>query len=636
MGYSQKILASMNKNIPISPFLEQRKEKDYGNCKVYINYKEYPNWASINNYLITGSRGTGKSSVLTSFDYRTRWFKSHLVSYCEEYEGYKAKNICDTQIIGILFKADRVESGLWDKWYNNSHENGTILFATYISYYFASKILVSLKEILASYFATSFDELLKTSLIERLFYLCEPRWRRKYSSLYDFSIDGLISFFDEQETLIREFLYMKCSGQWPQMIPLHSSSSGFIDEFCKIICEEIGVFSEKLFFLMIDDVDRLKDWQIKIINSFIKVSTTPCAWKLSSSLPYQTFATEDDVKISGTDLKISCLNDEDTVGVEQQKDRIDELFDAIFRSRLQSLNLKVIPSVKNLFGKMDLEKALKDVVDKSLNPILKSEYRGFINSGKKYFTDYWLIEKGIIKENEQPKKFDKYRVNATFAIVKKYNLQDTFQYYSYDIIRALCSGSPRHFLRICDSMWPAIFEAINNGNIKINKDEQNFAIRKASEELEIVIGTDRISRGIEVSCYKMYQRLGELFVLLTNNETSLKRSQECMSVKFNVDDVRPELNRRPFLKILDKLLMLEVIKIRVDESAPSIYHLGLNPMITPNFCISFRNPFLNTLSVDANLLFYYLTRKEDLSPEILCEERIGNSDPKLFNDNDYE
>lgn len=627
----------MSRNIRISPFIEQRKEKDRVNAKVYINYEDYPQWASINNYLITGSRGTGKSSVLTSFDYRTRWFNSDSLLYSADFDYLKAEDICNTQIIGVLFKADRVESELWNSFYVRSPQQGALLFSTYINYYFASQFLKSVKDILNSFFPDSNLVLRKTIFIERLFLLCDPEWKRKYSFLYDFSIEGIITFFEEQMHQIRQVLLHDVIEQLPLSLQLHSAFDGFISDFCKTITEEIEVLSEKVFFLMIDDADRFRDWQIKTVNSFLKVTSSPCAWKISSSLPYQTLATEDDARISGTDLKISHLNDENAVGNEQQKDRIDELFNAIFKSRLQSngIDTKSIESVRALFGKMNLEAALRDVVEKSLNPSLKSDYENFRSSGKRYYTDYWLIKNEIVPESAHSKKFDKYRVNAAFAIVKANHLEDTFQYYSYDIIRSLCAGSPRHFLRICDSMWPSIFEKLHSGSsaeIEINRDEQNRAIRKASAELINVIDKDRFGRGIEVSCFEMYSRLGELFVLLTHNKKSLRRSQECLSVKFNIADIKLESRKETFLKIIDKLTMLEVIKIRVDDITPTVYQLGLNPMLTPNFCISFRNPFLNTLSVDANMLYDYLTGQQKIEPEAICEERVGEFGPRLFNE----
>ena len=119
----------------ISPFVEQRRERGHLNASVYINYEDYPKWASVNNYLITGSRGTGKSSVLASFDYRLRWLNSNAINYCDEYKDMASTDVRNTGIVGILFKADRVESEMWNRWYENELGNGSLLFSTYLNFY---------------------------------------------------------------------------------------------------------------------------------------------------------------------------------------------------------------------------------------------------------------------------------------------------------------------------------------------------------------------------------------------------------------------------------------------------------------------------------------------------------------------
>ena len=630
----------MNKRISsISPFVEQRRERGRPNAYVYVNYEDYPKWASINNYLITGSRGTGKSSVLASFDYRLRWLNSKSVCYCNEYKYLAVSDVKETSIVGVLFKADCVEAEMWEKWYEKEQGNGSLLFSTYLSFYFASKLLECVKCLITKYYPESIGELSKPSLINRLFNICDPEWYRKYSFLYDFSIDGLIIYLEERRIQIRQTIYTGGTISMFSDSCLHSASSCFISDFCETICEEINDLSGKLFFLMIDDVDRFKDWQVKCINSFLKVSTSPCAWKLSSSLPYQTLATEDDARISGTDLKVSTLNDESVMGKGQQKSRIDELYDAIFKSRLKEkgVSFSSFVDIRSLFGKMDLEKSLKDVVEQSRNPSLKSEYSEYCDSDFNFFADFWLVKRGILKKDEDRKKFDKYRVNATFAIVKAYNLEESFKYSSYEVIRSLCAGSPRHFLRICDSMWPSIMEKLEtslNGTrqIVISKEDQNRAIRKASNELVEIIDKDRFDRNIQTSCKTMCDRLGKLFVLLTNNEDSLKRSQECMSVSFSLSDIRDAEIRKNMLKVIDKLTMLEVVKVRSNIEEPSVYQLGLNPMLSPCFFISFRNPFLNKVSVNAELLYDYLTCDYDMDPRRLALDRLAYHGPSLFDD----
>ena len=391
---------------------------------------------------------------------------------------------------------------------------------------------------------------------------------------------------------------------------------------------------------LIDDVDRFKNWQVQCINSFLKVSTSPCAWKLSSSLPYQTLSTEDDTFISGTDLKNSILNDESVLGKGQKKERIDELFDAIFKSRLKEHNVshQNMTDIRSIFGKMDLERDLKDVIKQSLKQSLKAEYNEFVDSGDKYYTDFWLKKKCILRSDDSRKKFDKYRVNATFAIVKANNLEESFRYSSYEVIRSLCAGSPRHFLRICDCMWPSILEKLEaiGSSSPIKKEKQNLAIRKASNELIEIIDKEWFNRNIHTSCKTMCDRLGNLFILLTNDENSLRRSQECMSVSFNISDIKNNETQKNLLKVIDKLTMLEVIKVRRDDEVSTIYQVGLNPMLTPCYFISFRNPFLNKITVNAEQFYDYLTCDREMDPRQLAIERVNYMGPSLFDSINYE
>ena len=624
----------------ISPFVEQRRERSHFNSSIYINYEDYPKWSSVNNYLITGSRGTGKSSVLASFDYRVRWFNSKAINYCDEYKDMAPSDIRNTNIIGIMFKADRVEAEMWNRWYEKESGNASLLFSTYINYFFACKVLESVKTLIPSFFPTSTSDLIKTSLINRLFRICDPCWCRKYALLYDFSIEGVITYLEEHIFQIRQTIYTGSSMSLFSDTSLHSASSAFICDFCEIISEEVNDLNGKLFFLMIDDVDRFKNWQVQCINSFLKVSTSPCAWKLSSSLPYQTLSTEDDTFISGTDLKNSILNDESVLGKGQKKERIDELFDAIFKSRLKEHNVshQNMTDIRSIFGKMDLERDLKDVIKQSLKQSLKAEYNEFVDSGDKYYTDFWLKKKCILRSDDSRKKFDKYRVNATFAIVKANNLEESFRYSSYEVIRSLCAGSPRHFLRICDCMWPSILEKLEaiGSSSPIKKEKQNLAIRKASNELIEIIDKEWFNRNIHTSCKTMCDRLGNLFILLTNDENSLRRSQECMSVSFNISDIKNNETQKNLLKVIDKLTMLEVIKVRRDDEVSTIYQVGLNPMLTPCYFISFRNPFLNKITVNAEQFYDYLTCDREMDPRQLAIERVNYMGPSLFDSINYE
>ena len=627
----------MDKIENISPFYENRREYEKETTAIFVNYEDYPEWASVKNCLITGSRGTGKSSVLASFDYRMRWLKSDAIYYCKDFDYLRVNDVRDNTIIGIVFKADRLEGNQWDLFYKRNHSLAPLFFSTYLNFYFAREILKAIQKIYATFYPRSTKELIKTELIKGLFSTIDPSWRKKYFYSYDFSLNGLIMLLDDLSASIRRAMYAGGETEFltKSELDLKSASRGFISFFCKTLCENLKVISNKQFFLMIDDVDGLRTWQIRCINSFLKVAAEPCCWKLSTTRPYQTMDTEDGAKISGTDLKVSVLNDESSSGDEQEKDRIDELFNAIFKTRLMLRGIDVHDeswNIETLLGTtIDLEETLFSAISASSNRNLKNLNQALLESTDTRFTDFWLKQNNILDEFQNRGEFDRYRTNAVFAILQQFGIFSLFKYHSYRVVRAICSGSPRHFLRICNNLWPEIYKQISSPSPQcqlIDKADQDRAIRAASDELLDAIDKDRLSDTIRTSCKYMCDRLGKLFVLLTTDEKSIALSPECLSVSFDTDEI-DDLNIRNALEsIIEKLVRIEVIKVRKKKDSQSRYIIGLNPMLSPCYCISYRNPFTNTLAVNPFAFYRYLTSKSKVDD--LVKARIGDIGPSIF------
>ena len=56
-------------SVPVSPFTEKRREKESPKTALYVNYKDYRTWSSLNNCVIEGTRGTGKTTILTILNF---------------------------------------------------------------------------------------------------------------------------------------------------------------------------------------------------------------------------------------------------------------------------------------------------------------------------------------------------------------------------------------------------------------------------------------------------------------------------------------------------------------------------------------------------------------------------------------
>lgn len=623
--------------IPVSPFLHQRREKEKNSTKIYINYSDFPEWASEKNCLISGSRGTGKSSVLTSFEYHTQWFNFSKLVFCDEFSTYK-EQLHRTAPIGVLFKCDRVEANLWNQWYLQSCDEDVCvnsyafdLFSTYINLYFTIEVIEAIRDIVGEFYEDDIELFSRGSFVEDLYKLYFPD-RQIRPFLSDASLDGILDVLREQSYQLRMSICSKDSyDEIKRFCTIHRCSEDYISSLCRLIQRYFKVFKGHAFFLLLDDVDRLSDWQIKVINTFIKVCTEPCSFKLSSSASsYKTMRTVDDVAISRTDLTYTWLNDESSSGRQIKKDRIDELYEAIFNMRVSSVFIEPIRcDLRQLFSEIDIENALRQTLSSSLKPVAKKYLK--IPKGKR-ITDYWLtIEKGIVREDANRKELDKYRLNAAIAIAHELDLKDSFVYYSYDEIKLICSGSPRHFLRICNAMWPEIYNALHNKSA-IPQKIQNKAIRETSKFLYDNIDQEQFDKDILVSCKGMCDKLSVLFTGLVTNINSLKKGPECMSIRVDLKDMYQSKDKEKFNSIIDSLTMVEAIKVKKTEDETSgERYIALNPMLAPHLCLPFRSPFVYSYSVDINLLYRYLTTPNFDSEPILAKRYISDeSEPTLF------
>lgn len=633
-----------SQTIPASPFRDIRRELEDPQTDIFVNYKDYADWTANKNCLIKGSRGTGKSSVLTIFDYRTQWLNPSIIQPTDELKVYFPDK---PDIIGLLYKCDTTDTtSIWDKWQHTYNETdyATILFSTYIHYYFIAQIIEAI---------TAISEKHKQNcdvprLISKIMELCYPESQKRYD-LYDYSFYNLKSSINNTIHSLRRFIISLAPFDIiEKYICWHTPASTTISDVGIIINESLSLFRDKKYFLLIDDVDRLNEKHLQVLNSMMKVVQNPCSFKLSSTKDCQVMCTLDGVALSNTDLHISNLNDEEESGADIDNTKIDELFNAIFNIRIsqyiKELNISNDINVKNLFGKDNIEESLLDVVkNASANSKIKVLYKEwenyqeknkFENTAIKYFTDYWLFKNNVIKEdNTNRQVIGKYRVSSVFSILHHCNLKGSFNYGSYDLIRFISSGSPRNFLRICDKIWGYIYTALLNDKIPIEKKLQSNAIKKASGNLfENNISKEQFNAEIKVSLNKMTIRLSDIFTKFMTIE-SLQKSPECLSLQIDISKFSKE-DKYKFDLIIDSLFMREAIKLRKDKDNENRVKIALNPMLTPHFCLPYRSPFSYSQTIEPSLLLRLLTESDEkevnkLKSSIIAK-RINNVIPNLF------
>jgi len=619
------------KSIPPSPFVDNRKEREPSATKIFVNYLDYIHWTSYKNCLIQGSRGTGKSSILSIFYYETRWFNESIIVPSNELEKHFPKK---QDIIGVLYKCEELERSLWERWsksYRKESENfdSQIVFASFMNYYYIEKIVSAIIQIREKKEWVISDEDNIPLLISELYQACYPNLKLQ-PYLYDHSLITLRNLLEDTHSSLRQQIYSLTSyNVINENFTIHTASSCVIERICTIVRNRLPKFKDIKFFLLIDDVDRLEQWQLEVINSFITSSKEPCSFKMSCTGDYKTKVNTNNRTISTTDLHISKLNDESETENKISNSKIDELFNAIFNIRLSKIFDKNNYDLKIVFGENPIiESLLIDALKKSINPELKKLRADFEKSGYDRITDYWIDKNEIIDINAddhvKSKKYDQYRVSSVFSILTSFDIEKSFNYHSYDMIKMISSGSPRHFLRICDKMWNEIYTAIDNNTFPIKKEIQSKAITSASEDVFQNIEDDNFDGTIQNSCKRMCERLNEVFKKLISIE-SLKITPECLSLQIDESKFQPK-DKETYYKIIDWLLIIEGIKTR--KISDNVNKIALNPMLAPKFCLPFRSPFSYSYTIKEPIVLLNLLISEDEIANKLIEriyfDRIKN------------
>lgn len=622
-----------NTILPPSPFMYQRKERQPVNTKIYIDYKDFPDWNGTKNCLIIGTRGAGKSSVLTAFDYNVRWFNPSQLLRPKKFEQFFPS---EPEVVGMFFQCDHVEVSLWEKWRKKTgadNSQAMLLFSTYMNYVFVGMIMQAVFDIMNKY-PDKFNE--QTSdlftLITKVLDICFVDLDHAKPSLYSQDMDHLLKHIVGTYKVIRQSVYLwRPIEDIASVFPLHGSAADILKKVCDALVVCLPFFKEKRFFFLLDDVDCFYDWQVMVLNSMIKTAESPYAFKMSSTCDYQTMLSAADGRaISNTELHISRLDGD--------KDLATERFDAILNIRLSE-----IPefssndgkySMNQLFGKHDVENLLEEALKKSIKPEIKELLKEYGESGEKRLTDYWSIRNGLFKKKEPDRKVrDKYRVSSLFSVLSYYSIPESFTYGSSEMIKQITGGSPRNFLKICNAMWEDIYNTLSNKgrDATINIEAQNRAIRYISTVSFDNINKERLDYQTDISRYVMCRRLSDLFGKFMRID-SLKITPECLSLRLDLSSQLEDPKRR-LIEIMNNLVMMEVILTRRDKDDNNIWYIALNPMLSPYFVLPYRSPFSYSQSLDPDVflnLLQYPDERADKIIENIYTSRIKGEQHRLF------
>lgn len=593
-----------------NPFINQRREQEDYYSEVYINQQDdFPSWISSKNYLFEGLRGSGKTSILNLFNYPLAWLKRDSIIPNSALKPYFEK---DPSYIGVIYKSERQEKSNWQEWaIKNDIKSAQHLYIAYLNYYFLDKFIEAISLLRESFSHLNNDSDDEIQLVNEILVKTFPI-KKLRPKVLDYSLSSLKNEMAEIHNLIRDSLILMEPFESIKSNIFIPEGSELIQEACKAIKKNISAFSDKLFFALIDDVNRLSEWQLNCINSLISKSEDPLSFKISCVFGlYHTKRTIDGRVLGDRDLlKFELNTDEDFTKI-MTIPYLDDTLEAIFNIRIKNsfpeLDRKI--QLTDLFGnEYSIDEIILNLSKTSENP----SFRGFVttyeglkkNRTYKYITDFWLDSNNVqnislkdlelklndpklISRKRDSQFYKKRRVTTIFSIIDFYNLGKCFPYHSFNIIKHITCGSVSEFLRICEKLWPEIENFVelslaNKNPDPISIDDQSKAIKSVS---------DRVFKGIDektlldndnnISCQLICDRLSKLFTKFISIN-SIRKTTECLSLR--VTGKLPNIME----EILEEIVLFEaIIKLPDGDSIK----IGLHPILSPHYNLPFRSPF---------------------------------------------
>lgn len=621
----------------MNPFSNNRREGERE--KIFLFYPDTSLWFSNANFIFEGHRGSGKTSILSAFNYENVWLKqSEIVP--DNSVKYHYDNPLPS-FIGVVFKCELHDKDAWERWAKQyGEENASIVYATYLNYYFLEQILGALDRISQTY-DLSDKSFIDNEFIQRFIEIAFPI-RKNQPKFFDYSLYSLQTIFREFHNTIRQNVINLISFEEIQQYSyLHEKSSKLLVDECKLIQSHYNKLSETLFFILIDDVNRVSNWQTRCINTLIVSYEYPVSFKLSSVLGlHKTKATCDPERpIGNSDAKTICLGYSDPTKVTQLAD-IKNLLNVIFKSRIKQVYPNaIISDIDSIFGvEMDINASLLKILKSSQKNEVKQEIEDYEKSEEKFFTDYWLkknsikngykSESSLERTKENSEYLKKYRLAAAFSIIQEYSLGNRFEYSSMNVINHLICGSVRRFLKICEFLWSEIELQINQkGELEVIRgDKQSEAIRKCAEDVYKGIDSVVFLRNeIDTTNQKLCDRLAKIFLSYISKD-SLRVTTECLSFKISKDSLSPDLQG-----VVNSIVLSEAF-IKVDFD--NYFLIGLHPVLSPKYALPYRSPFYYPQSISKQDFDSIVFSKDTDMPNIYnrllrLRTNIDNS-PNLF------
>lgn len=652
----------------VNPFAIGKREFE-GPSAIYVQGgdKGFCHWTSALQILFEGRRGSGKTSILDSLDWRTVWgIKGHHWIVGPE----DAKKIYESppKFLGAIFRLESMDMAYWKNWMDRHGDvtGAQKYFGTYLDLVFIDLFLSAIEQIknlqkehkwdsANKVFRDSVDS--EKVLAEDLYLTAFPD-RKSRPLLREISFSSLRSLIRDQHNHLRNLVNRMTSIE----VMLHDvpvlSPASLTQCFADGLIKHYPSLSEWLVFPLLDDCNHLESWQNQVVMQAVFKTRRPLAYKLSSIQGLRTdMVTIDDKPVSEHQMKILPIMPESLRGGEFTTDYVD-LINGICRAKIEShfKNGKAAQfDMRKLLGDFDLQERLKSTLLSSEKPVIltllkDSSVRSQETKEPYSITSTWLMQKEVRKVhmplslNSKEEKVQRRRIDSQY--LKKWNLsagiaickeaKQAFPYSGWRIITHLSGGSIREVLSIFAQLWSNVKkpESIFFGDKAIDWSSQRKAVLDAAnsrygciDTAPIFAGNGSTDSSQPISVANIVDRLGVLFSRLQTYPVIIL-NPEIASLRVASKDLDSEVCEAIRFAIRTGAV------VRMTDECGDQYTIGLQPLLAARYGNSYRNPFYYPYRVsheDMELIFKGTTPEVDKLTKLMvsiAEKRAMDNKPK--------
>lgn len=411
--------------------------------------------------LIHGSRGTGKTTLLNSLNWKEQRINKSLSDALVKIEGRK-------DYVGIYVKVPELKIGAMKRWEGENKALYGCVFSYYLELVWLEELIRSINEMAGK------NEIDITPQKEKSFVSAILR----KNIISQIVINHPRTFLDLCDYIRNTRKYIEDASLYEEALSDVYNSLGCVGQIGSLgseICEEltytIGKNAENVhykFKICMDECECLSDTQIIVTNTLVRLSRFPVLYVFSFVRKPQDFTTTFIDNITNQKADVVLIN------LDELRD-FKEFSEGVATVRIKD-SLKddsITVSLKAILGEISINSMLSSILDKSVSAPVRELLKMAIKNKRSPFFEFYkneglpiyqtyLVDKLNIdiktsakekweKRAQESKEIRKRMVVAYLSICNEFSQEPI--YGSKDMLIGMCDNSIRDFLWQLDEIF---------------------------------------------------------------------------------------------------------------------------------------------------------------------------------------